>query len=72
VTTGLDAAKPAITVLPNPNRNANPENLPVKEKAKSETAKPANENEVTTGFGVELSASERNRPKRSVRRSSWV
>ncbi len=56
VTTGSDAAKPDITVNPNPN--ANPENLSTKGKAKARTAKPANENAVTTGFGVELSASE--------------
>jgi hypothetical protein len=49
----VDAAKPANTVNPNPNRN--PENLSTKGKAKARTAKPANENAVTTGFGVELS-----------------
>jgi hypothetical protein len=48
---GSDAAKPANTVNPNPN----PENLSTKGKAKARTAKPANENAVTTGFGVELS-----------------
>ena len=42
-------AKPANTVNPNPN----PENLCRKGKAR--TAKPAKENAVTTGFGVELS-----------------
>src|SRR5712691_6895076 len=57
VTTGSDAAEPASTVNPNLNPNPNPENLSTKGKAKAETAKPANENEVTTGFGVELSAS---------------
>src|SRR5260370_11910943 len=35
-------------------------------KAKAETAKPANENEVTTGFGVELSASRPKDPKRAL------
>jgi transposase len=50
VTTGSDATKPA-------NTNTNTENLSTKGKAKAETAKPANENEVTTGFGVELSDS---------------
>src|SRR5271169_6425460 len=45
------AAEPASTVNPNPG------NLSTKGKAKAETAKPANENEVTTGFGVELNAS---------------
>ena len=44
VTTGSEAAK---AVNPNPH----PENLPNKEKAE---AKPANETEVITGFGVEL------------------
>ena len=43
VTTGSNATKPA---------NPNTENLSSKGKAKAETAKPANENEVTTGFGV--------------------
>ena len=56
VTTGSDAAKPANTVNPNPNPN--PENLSTKGKAKARTAKPANADEVTTGFGVELSDSE--------------
>jgi len=55
VTTGSDATKPA---------NPNTENLSTKGKAKAETAKPANENEVTTGFGVELSDS---RPKAAKR-----
>lgn len=58
VTTGSDAAKPANTVNPNPN----PENLSTRGKAKAGTAKPANENAVTTGFGVELSASEHDSP----------
>ena len=53
VTTGSDVAKPA-----NPNIKTNPENLSNREKAK---AKPANAEEVTTGFGVELSDSERKR-----------
>ena len=53
VTTGSDAAKPANTVNPNPNL----ENLPNRVKAK-----PANAGEVTTGFGVELSASEPQTP----------
>src|SRR6266581_4533587 len=35
-------------------------------KAKAETAKPANENEVTTGFGVELSGSRPKDPKRAL------
>ena len=69
--------EPANTVNPNPN----PENLSTKGKAKAKTAKPANENAVTTGFGVELSASER-KPRNPVpstslcerfaRRSNWV
>ena len=62
VTTGSDAAKPAITVNPNPN----PENLSTKGEAKAETAKPANEHEVTTGFGVELSASKAKDPKHTL------
>src|SRR3984957_7427328 len=59
VTTGSDAAKPINTVHLdcNPNPNLDPENLPSKGRAKA-TAKPANADEVTTGFGVELSASE--------------
>jgi transposase len=60
VTTGSDAAKPAITV------NPNPENLSTRGKAKAETAKPANENEVTTGFGVELSTSRPKDPKHAL------
>src|SRR5713226_7395493 len=63
VTTGSDAAKPANTVNPNPNTNT--ENLSTKGKAKAETAKPANKNEVTTGFGVELSDSRPKAPKRA-------
>ena len=59
VTTGSDAAKPANTVNPNPN----PENLSTKGKAKARTAKPGNENAVTTGFGVELSDSEHESPQ---------
>jgi transposase len=60
VTTGSEAAKPAITV--SPNFNLNPENLSTKGKAKAETAKPANE--VTTGFGAELSGREAENSKR--------
>src|SRR5712675_420562 len=60
VTAGSDATKPTPTVNPNPN----PKNLPSKGKAKA-TAKPANADEVTTGFGVELSASER-KPRNPV------
>jgi len=60
VTTGSDAAEPASTV------NPNPENLSTKGKAKAETAKPANENEVTTGFGVELSTSRPKDPKHAL------
>ena len=62
VTTGSDATKAANTVNPNPN----PENLSTKGTAKAETAKPANENEVTTGFGVELSDSRPKDPKRAL------
>jgi hypothetical protein len=62
VTTGSDATEPANTV--NTNTNTNSENLSSKGKAKAETAKPANENEVTTGFGVELSDSRSKAPKR--------
>src|SRR6266404_1994440 len=57
VTTGSDATKPA---------NTNTENLSTKGRAKAETAKPANENEVTTGFGVELSDSRPKDPKRAL------
>jgi hypothetical protein len=60
VTTGSDAGQVARTVNPNPNPN--PEKLPSKGKAKA-TAKPANADEVTTGFGVELSASEQQPPQ---------
>ena len=60
VTTGSDAAEPASTV------NPNPENLSTKGKAEAETAKPANAHEVTTGFGVELSASEPKDPKHTL------
>src|SRR5450755_266054 len=68
VTTGSDAAKPTDTVnlACNLNLNPNPENLSTKGKAKAETAKPANENAVTTGFGVELSASEPKDPKHTL------
>jgi len=62
VTTGSDATKPANTDKPNPN----PENLSTKGTTKAETSKPANKNEVTTGFGVELSDSRPKDPKRSV------
>jgi hypothetical protein len=54
-------AKPANDVtagsasqVANPSTNPNPENLSTKGKAKAKSAKPANE--VTTGFGVELEA----------------
>jgi hypothetical protein len=60
VTTGSDATKPANTV------NPNPENLSTKGTAKAETSKPANKNEVTTGFGVELSDSRPEDPKRAL------
>jgi len=72
VTIGSDAAKPTNTVNLdcnlnlNLNPNPNPENLSTKGKAKAETAKPANENAVTTGFGVELSASEPKDPKHTL------
>src|ERR1700722_19415150 len=61
VTTGSDAAKPVNKVHIDCNPNLNPENLPSKGKAKA-TAKPAKADEVTTGFGVELSASEQQPP----------
>ncbi len=61
-------AKPANEVtagsagqVANPSTNPNPENLSTKGKAKAKSAKPANE--VTTGFGVELEATN---GKRSV------
>src|SRR6266851_4986185 len=57
-------AKPANMVNPNPN--ANTEDLSRKGKAKAETAKPANANGVTTGFGVELSDSRPKDPKRAL------
>jgi hypothetical protein len=60
-TTGSDATKPANT-----NTNTNTEDLSTRGKAKAETAKPANENEVTTGFGVELSDSRPKDPKRAL------
>ena len=60
VATGSDAAKPSNTV--HLDCNPNPENLPPKGKAKA-TAKPANADEVTTGLGVELSASEQQPPQ---------
>jgi len=63
VITDSGAAKPAIPVIPDPlNPNPNPENLSAKGKAKA-TSKPANENEVITGFGGEMSGSERKGPK---------
>src|SRR5438105_245315 len=61
VITDSGTAKPAIPVIPDPP-NPNPENLSTQGKAKA-TSKPANENEVITGFGVELSDSERKSPK---------
>ena len=64
VITGSDAAKPALPGLAGAlNFNPNPENLSAKGKAKARTAKPANENAVTTGFGVELSNSEHESPQ---------
>ena len=88
VITDSGAAKPATPLIADPldpnvncNPNPNPENLSTKGKATARTAKPANENAVTTGFGVELSASER-KPRNPVpstslcerfaRRSNWV
>src|SRR5438132_2988801 len=59
VITDSGTAKPAIPVIPDAP-NPNPENLSTKGKA---TSKPANETEVITGFGVELSGSERKSPK---------
>ena len=59
VTTGSDAVKLTPTINPNPNPN--PENLSTKGQAKA-TSKPANE--VTTGFGVELTGLEVENPKR--------
>src|SRR6266540_1032785 len=53
VITGSDAAKPAIPVKPNPENLSN--------EAKAETSKPAIQ--VTTGFGVELSALGTEKPK---------
>jgi hypothetical protein len=61
VTTGSDAAKPVNAVHLDCNPNPNPEN-PSKGRAKA-TAKAANADEVTTGFGVELSASEQQPPR---------
>src|SRR2546429_8499713 len=51
VITDSGTAKPAIPVIPDAP-NPNPENLSTKGKA---TSKPANENEVITGVGVEMS-----------------
>jgi hypothetical protein len=50
VTTGSDVTKAAIAPATNTNPNPNLENLSTKEKAKTETAKPAIQ--VTTGWGV--------------------
>jgi hypothetical protein len=63
VTTGSDAAKPTDTINPNLNSNPNPENLSSKGKAKA-TSKPANADEVTTGFGGESTGPEVENPKR--------
>jgi hypothetical protein len=60
VITDSGTAKPAVPVIPDPS-NPNPGNLSTKGKAKA-TSKPANENEVITGFGVESSGSERKAP----------
>jgi transposase len=65
VTTGSDATKPT----PNINRNPNPENLSTKGKAKA-TSKPANEIEVTAGFGVESTSLEVENPKRILSASA--
>jgi len=65
VTTGSDAVKPTPTINLNlnPNPNPNPENLSSNGKTKA-TSKPANANEVTTGFGVESTGLEVENPKR--------
>jgi transposase len=62
VITDSGTGKPAIPVIPDPH-NPNPENLSTQGKAKA-TSKPANEDEVITGFGVELSGSDRKSHKR--------
>ncbi len=62
VITDSGTAKPAIPVIPDPP-NPNPKNFSTKGKAKA-TSKPANEDEVITGFGVELSGSDRKSHKR--------
>jgi hypothetical protein len=54
-----DAAKPTHTINPNPN----PENLSSNGEAKA-NSKPANADEVTTGFGVESTGLEVANPKR--------
>ena len=54
VITDFGAEKPTVSVIP--DLNPDPENLSTKGKS---TSKPANENGVITGFGVELSATER-------------
>src|SRR6516162_7281161 len=53
VITDFGAAKPTVPVISEPHPN--PKNLSRKGKS---TSKPANENGVITGFGVELSATE--------------
>ena len=60
---GSDAAKPT----PNLSLNPKPENLPDNEKAK-----PANANEVTTGFGVESTGLEGENSKRIPSASACV
>jgi len=65
VTTGSGAANPADTVNPNPD----PKNLSTKGRAKA-TSKPANENAVTTGFGVESTGPEAENPKRILSASA--
>ena len=62
VITDSGTGKPAIPVIPDPP-NPNPKNFSTKGKAKA-TSKPANEDEVITGFGVELSGSDRKSHKR--------
>src|SRR6266478_3720817 len=58
-------ANPADTVNPNPD----PKNLSTKGRAKA-TSKPANENAVTTGFGVESTGPEAENPKRILSASA--
>ena len=55
--------EPNPNLNPNLNSNLNPENLPNKRKSKNENSKPANE--VTVGFGVELSGSGTENPRRT-------